>query len=54
MFPNEARLRNLTYSAPIYMDLTRTSKTIDADGVEELEDEELPKVRAPQPRPPHP
>uniref|UniRef100_A0A7S3B0D6 DNA-directed RNA polymerase subunit beta n=1 Tax=Haptolina ericina TaxID=156174 RepID=A0A7S3B0D6_9EUKA len=44
MFPNEARLRNLTYSAPIYMDLTRTSKTIDADGVEELEDEELPKV----------
>ena len=44
MFPNEARLRNLTYAAPIYMDLTRTSKTIDADGVEEVEEEELPRV----------
>lgn len=29
MMPNEARLRNLTYSAPLYVDIT---KTIEKDG----------------------
>lgn len=24
MMPNEARLRNLTYSAPLYVDITKT------------------------------
>ena len=24
MFPNEARLRNLVYSAPLYVDITKT------------------------------
>ena len=44
MFPNEARLRNLTYAAPLYMDLTRSTVTIDADGEEEEEEEELSKI----------
>jgi len=44
MFPNEARLRNLTYAAPLYMDLVRFTKTVDADGEEETEEENLPKV----------
>ena len=44
MFPNEARLRNLTYAAPLYMDLKRSTVTIDADGEEEEEEEEFSKV----------
>mmetsp|Transcript_7174 Transcript_7174/g.15859 ORF Transcript_7174/g.15859 Transcript_7174/m.15859 type:complete len:1170 (-) Transcript_7174:18-3527(-) len=44
MFPNEARLRNLTYAAPLYMDLVRLTKTVMADGEEEIEEEALPKV----------
>ena len=44
MFPNEARLRNLTYAAPLYMDLKRSTVNIDADGEEDEEDEELPKI----------
>ena len=44
MFPNEARLRNLTYASPLYMDLTRTTRTVDADGVAEEEEELLPKI----------
>ena len=31
---NEARLRNLTYAAPLYMDLKRSTVTVDADGEE--------------------
>ena len=31
MFPNEARLRNLTYAAPLYMDMTRYTKVEDPD-----------------------
>lgn len=31
MFPNEARLRNLTYAAPLYMDMTRVTKVEDVD-----------------------
>jgi len=44
MLPNEARLRNLTYSAPLYVDMTK--KTLTIDGAEEqiVEQEELPKV----------
>lgn len=44
MFPNEARLRNLTYAAPLYMDLTRTTVNVDADGEEEEEVENLSKI----------
>ncbi len=44
MFPNEARLRNLTYAAPLYIDVVKTSKTVDIDTGEEVVDEEpLPK-----------
>ncbi len=44
MFPQEARLRDLTYSAPLYIDMHK--KTIEVDGEEEreLEVEELSKV----------
>lgn len=34
MMPNEARLRNLTYSAPLYVDIT---KTIFREGEEPIE-----------------
>lgn len=34
MMPNEARLRNLTYSAPLYVDIT---KTIVKDGEDPIE-----------------
>ena len=44
MFPNEARLRNLTYAAPLYMDLKRSTVTVDADGIEDAEEEEFSKV----------
>ena len=44
MFPNEARLRNLTYAAPLYMDLKRSTINVDADGNEEDEEEDFPKV----------
>ena len=44
MFPNEARLRNLTYAAPLYMDITRTTKTVSADGEVDRDDEHLNKV----------
>ena len=44
MFPNEARLRNLTYAAPLYLDVSRTTKNYDADGNEEDVTEDLPKV----------
>ena len=35
---------NLTYAAPLYLDLTRVTKTYDADGNEDEEEEQLPKV----------
>lgn len=34
MMPNEARLRNLTYSAPLYVDITKTVLKPDEDPVE--------------------
>ena len=40
MFPNEARLRNLTYAAPLYMDLTQTTRTEDPDDPDGAADEE--------------
>lgn len=39
MLPNEARLRNLTYSAPLYVDMTKTEIQTGPDG-EEIEAEE--------------
>mmetsp|Transcript_28574 Transcript_28574/g.54586 ORF Transcript_28574/g.54586 Transcript_28574/m.54586 type:complete len:1176 (+) Transcript_28574:118-3645(+) len=46
LFPKEARLRNLTYSAPLYVDLTKTVTTVpeSPDEEPEVEQEELPKV----------
>jgi DNA-directed RNA polymerase II subunit RPB2 len=45
MFPNEARLRNLTYAAPLYIDMKKRCFELDEDGVElEIETEELSKV----------
>mmetsp|Transcript_4840 Transcript_4840/g.14588 ORF Transcript_4840/g.14588 Transcript_4840/m.14588 type:complete len:1214 (-) Transcript_4840:135-3776(-) len=46
LFPNSARLRNLTYSAPLYCDVTmRKIKILDEDtGEEECVDEKLKKV----------
>ena len=39
LFPKEARLRNLTYSAPLYVDMTKTVTTVSAaeDKTEEVE-----------------
>ena len=36
IFPREARLRNLTYSAPLYADVQMTIKTIDTETGEEV------------------
>eukprot|EP00894_Picocystis_sp_ML_P000240 jgi/Pico_ML_1/50757/g1911.t2 len=44
LFPREARLRNLTYSAPLYVDVTKTIVTYGPNG-EPFEDiEQLPKM----------
>ena len=45
LFPKEARLRNLTYSAPLYVDMQKQVKTVHPDGEETVETEEIPKVR---------
>jgi DNA-directed RNA polymerase II subunit RPB2 len=46
MFPNEARLRNLTYSAPLYVDVRKRVVDVDGRGEQvDVEDvEELSKV----------
>lgn len=44
MFPNEARLRNLTYAAPLYIDMKKRMFELDGDEEIELETEELSKV----------
>ena len=42
MFPNEARLRNLTYAAPLYMDMRkRTIELIENPSTGEIEESEL-------------
>jgi DNA-directed RNA polymerase II subunit RPB2 len=42
MFPNEARLRNLTYAAPLYMDMRkRTIELIENPATGEIEESEL-------------
>lgn len=42
MFPNEARLRNLTYAAPLYMDMRkRTIELIENPATGEVEESEL-------------
>ena len=45
MFPNEARLRNLTYAAPLYVDMRKRVVEVNSGGDEqELDSEELSKV----------
>ncbi|KAK9837485.1 hypothetical protein WJX81_006043 [Elliptochloris bilobata] len=47
MFPNEARLRNLTYAAPLYVDITKRVITRAPDAAEDEQQDELeeyPKV----------
>jgi len=41
MFPNEARLRNLTYSAPLYVDMTKTTITTSQLGGEQPPEPEI-------------
>ena len=40
LMPNEARLRNLTYSAPLYVDITKTTQR----GDEDPQEQQFPKV----------
>ncbi len=45
MFPNEARLRDLTYSAPLYIDMCKRTLQVEEDGqAVEVDVEELSKV----------
>lgn len=44
LFPKEARLRNLTYSAPLYVDMVKTVKTVTPEGEETEEEERINKV----------
>eukprot|EP00250_Pteridium_aquilinum_P022160 c25312_g1_i2 orf=642-4202(+) len=44
LFPKAARLRNLTYSAPLYVDVAKHVIKKGEDGEEEIEGEDLPKV----------
>lgn len=44
LFPKAARLRNLTYSAPLYVDITKTIVRKGDDGEEEVETENVEKV----------
>ncbi|KAI5079014.1 hypothetical protein GOP47_0006685 [Adiantum capillus-veneris] len=44
LFPKEARLRNLTYSAPLYVDATKHVIKKGDDGEEEVESEDFQKL----------
>mmetsp|Transcript_14538 Transcript_14538/g.43946 ORF Transcript_14538/g.43946 Transcript_14538/m.43946 type:complete len:1179 (+) Transcript_14538:450-3986(+) len=44
LFPKEARLRNLTYAAPLYVDVKKVERMTDADGNVEEKLDEYPKV----------
>lgn len=44
LFPKDARLRNLTYSAALYIDITRTTISLGPDGEEQMETQEYPKT----------
>ncbi|KAL3690175.1 hypothetical protein R1sor_016484 [Riccia sorocarpa] len=44
LFPKAARLRNLTYSAPLYVDITKHVVRKGEDGDEDGDQEDLPKV----------
>eukprot|EP01087_Luapelamoeba_hula_P007555 TRINITY_DN1846_c2_g1_i1.p1 TRINITY_DN1846_c2_g1~~TRINITY_DN1846_c2_g1_i1.p1 ORF type:complete len:1191 (-),score=165.77 TRINITY_DN1846_c2_g1_i1:149-3694(-) len=44
LLPNEARLRNLTYAAPLYCDMVKKTITIGGDGREHVDTESLPKT----------
>ncbi|MEW5307138.1 MAG: hypothetical protein WDW38_002209 [Sanguina aurantia] len=41
LYPREARLRNLTYSAPMYVDMTMTTRTTSTDGIDTHVEEEV-------------
>ena len=43
LFPKEARLRNLTYSAPLYVDMVKEVTTVQPDGETTVEKEILNK-----------
>ena len=42
MWPNEARLRNITYAAPLYVDMKKT--IVSSDNPEDVEEQEFSKV----------
>ena len=44
LFPKEARLRNLTYSAPLYVDMVKEITTVHPEGETTVEKEEIKKV----------
>jgi len=44
MLPNEARLRNLIYSAPLYVDITKRAITMTREGEESQEEEVYAKI----------
>ena len=44
LFPKEARLRNLTYSAPLYVDMEKTVTTVTLDSQKTEEVEKINKV----------
>ena len=44
LFPKEARLRNLTYSAPLYVDMEKRVTTISPEGDETVEEEKINKA----------
>ena len=43
IFPNEARLRNLTYQTSIYVEVKKQDKVVEQDGSEVIIDEQTEK-----------
>jgi DNA-directed RNA polymerase II subunit RPB2 len=43
IFPNEARLRNLTYQTSVYVEITKRDKIVEPDGTETIVDEVIEK-----------
>lgn len=43
IFPNEARLRNLTYQTSVYVEVTKRDKLMESDGSETIVDEAIEK-----------
>lgn len=44
LFPNEARLRNLTYACPLYIDVTHQTIELRPDGEEDAQEFAIPKL----------